>query len=602
MSSQSAPAQPYVQTRLYRIRHSAAHVLAQAVLELFPEAKLAIGPPIEDGFYYDFDLPRSLTPDDLAVIEARMRAIIAEGHPFVRRELSAAEARALFAGQPYKLELIEGLVAGTLDENGEPVGAAPLITTYRQDHFEDLCRGPHVASTDAINPDALRLLRVSGAYWRGDERNPMLQRVYGTAFETPEELEAYLARLAEARARDYRVLGRELDLFSFAPDVGPGLALWTARGGRLRELIEDHWARRHREGGYERVYTPHIGKRTLWETSGHLRWYRESMYAPIAIEEQEYYLKPMNCPFHIQIFKSQVRSYRDLPQRLAEPGTVYRFERSGTLNGLLRVRGFTQDDAHIFCTLEQMEAEVQGAFDFSLGMLRDFGLDSFHLELSTHDPARRAEYAGSDEDWALAEATLARVLERSGMSFQAVPGEAAFYGPKIDIKARDGLGRLWQLSTIQFDFWLPQAFDLEYVGADGERHRPYMVHRALLGSVERFVALLIEHYKGAFPAWLAPEQAVLVPVTDGEVAYAHEVATQLRASGARVLVDDGPERMANKIRRVEQTLKPPFILVVGKREVAAGTVAVRARGQGDQGAEPVGAFVARLQAAVTARE
>ena len=596
--AEPASSVPYAESRLYRIRHSAAHVLAQAVCERFPSAKLGIGPAIEDGFYYDFDLPRPLTPDDLVELEARMREILRGDHRFIREEISADEARARFRDQPYKLELIEGLAAGALDENGAPVAEPVVISTYRQDSFEDLCRGPHVGSTAEINPDAFRLLRVSGAYWRGNEHNPMLQRVYGTAFETPEELEAYLARLEEAKARDHRVLGRELDLFTFSQEVGPGLPLWTARGGRLREQIEAYWRQRHRQGGYELVYTPHIGKSTLWETSGHLQWYKEGMYAPITIEEQEYYLKPMNCPFHIQIYKSQVRSYRDLPQRLAEAGTVYRFERSGTLHGLLRVRGFTQDDAHIFCTLEQMEAEVQGAFDFSLSVLRHFGLEEFALELSVHDPARRSEYAGADEEWRIAEATLARVLERSGMAYRVEPGEAAFYGPKIDIKAKDTLGRLWQLSTIQFDFWLPQAFGLEYVGADGERHRPYMVHRALLGSIERFAALLIEHYKGAFPAWLAPEQVVIVPVTDREVEYAHAVAAELRAVELRVLVDDGPERMANKIRRAEQSLKPPYILVVGKREATAGQVAVRARGRGDLGAEPVASFLARLKAEV----
>jgi threonyl-tRNA synthetase len=576
------PAAPYADSRLYRIRHSLAHVLAQAVVERFPEARLGIGPPIDDGFYYDFDLPRPLTPDDLAGIEARMREILKGRHPFVREELSSDEARERFRDQPYKLELIAGLADGP-------------ISTYRQDSFEDLCRGPHVANTFEIDPQAFTLLRVSGAYWRGDEHNAMLQRVYGAAFETPAELEAHLARLEEARARDHRTLGRELDLFTFSSEVGAGLPLWTARGGRLREQIEDYWTRRHRAGGYQRVYTPHIGKSTLWETSGHLQWYKEGMYAPITIEEQEYYLKPMNCPFHIQIFKSRVRSYRDLPQRLAEDGMVYRFERSGTMHGLLRVRGFTQDDAHLFCTLEQMEAEVQRAFDFSISVLRDFGMGEFALELSTHDRARRAEYAGVDEEWALAEATLGRVLDRSGMPFEEMPGEAAFYGPKIDIKVKDALGRHWQLSTIQFDFWLPQAFGLEYIGPDGERHRPYMVHRALLGSVERFVALLIEHYKGAFPAWLAPEQAVIVPVTDHQVDYAHAVAAQLKVAECRVEVDDGPDRMTNKIRRAEQELKPPYILVVGKREAAAGQVAVRARGKGDLGAEPVAAFLERLK-------
>jgi threonyl-tRNA synthetase len=604
MAHQADTPDVYEDSRLYRIRHSAAHVMAQAVCELFPEAKLAIGPPIADGFYYDFDLPRSLTPEDLAAIEERMRAIILADHPFVRRELSAEEARALFRDQPYKLELLDQIAparstVGATDDHGGSGGT--VISTYRQDTFEDLCRGPHVARTGELDPAAIRLQRVSGAYWRGDERNRMLQRVYGTAFENREELEGHLALLEEAKARDHRLLGRELDLFVFSPDVGAGLPLWTARGGRLREVIEEHWTRRHREGGYQRVYTPHIGKSSLWETSGHLQWYKEGMYAPLTIEEQEYYLKPMNCPFHIQLYKSQVRSYRDLPQRLAEAGTVYRFERSGTLNGLLRVRGFTQDDAHLFCTLEQMEAEVEQAFQFSLAMLRDFGLDDVALELSTHDPAAREQYAGSEEDWVLAEGTLARVLERSGVPFTVVPGEAAFYGPKIDIKARDALSRLWQLSTIQFDFWLPKQFGLEYIGPDGQRHQPYMVHRALLGSIERFVALLIEHYKGAFPAWLAPVQVVVVPITDRELPYAAKVVARLRGAGVRVELDDSGDRMSNKIRRAEQSIKPPYILVVGKREAAAGEVAVRARGQGDQGAQPLDGFLARVHEAVEMR-
>lgn len=598
MSSVPAHVDHEIESQLYRIRHSAAHILAQAVCERFPEAKLAIGPPIADGFYYDFELPKSLTPDDLVQIEARMREIIQENLPFVRRELSAEEARALFAAQPYKLELIDGLLQGASDENGAPLAEPPSISSYRQGNFEDLCRGPHVPSTGALNPEAFKLLRVSGAYWRGNEHNPMLQRVYGTAFETPAELEQHLARLEEAKARDHRTLGRELDLFVFSPEVGPGLALWTARGGQLRQVIEDHWAERHRVGGYQRVYTPHIGKSTIWETSGHLHWYKENMYAPITIEEQDYYLKPVNCPFHIQIFKSQVRSYRDLPQRLAEAGMVYRFERLGTLNGLLRVRGITQDDAHLFCTLEQMDAEVEGALQFSLAMLSDFGFDDVALELSTHDPAAFEQYAGTADDWALAEGALERVLQRSGMPYRAVPGEAAFYGPKIDIKVRDALGRTWQLSTIQFDFWLPRRFELEYIGPDGARHQPFMVHRALLGSFERFVALLIEHYKGAFPAWLAPTQVVIVPITDNELVYAQEVVSRLKALGVRAELDDSNERMGNKIRRAEQSLKPPYILVIGKREAAAGAVAVRMRGQGDQGVVPLEAFIARLQEAI----
>jgi threonyl-tRNA synthetase len=591
---------PYEQTTLYRMRHSAAHVMAQAVLEMFPEGQVAIGPPIRDGFYYDFDLPRALTPEDLAWIEGRMREIMAGNHEFRRRELSAAEAREFFVDQPYKIELIDGLEAGGRDEYGEKTEEPPVISTYKHDVFEDLCRGPHVEHTGKINSDAMKLLNVAGAYWRGDENRPMLQRIYGTAWETTAELEEYLHRRQEALERDHRTLGRELDLFSFSQDVGPGLALWHPMGGRIRAVMEDYWAGCHREGGYERVYTPHIGKSSLWETSGHLKWYKDGMYAPITIEEQEYYLKPMNCPFHIQIYKSQLRSYRDLPMRYAEFGTVYRYERSGVLHGLLRVRGFTQDDAHLFCRADQMSEEILGVLEFSLSILRDFGFEKFDMELSVRDPEDLGKYAGADEDWEMAEAALNGAIEKIGLPYKRVEGEAVFYGPKIDIKVRDALDRPWQITTIQFDFWLPEAFEMTYAGRDGEPHRPYMVHRALLGSMERFFGVLIEHYKGAFPVWLAPVQAALIPIADRHIEYADQVAAKLTAAGLRVEVDGSGDRMGNKIRKA-QGQKIPYMLIMGDKEVEAGTVSLRKRDGSQQNHMPVETFVALAQERISSR-
>jgi len=597
----SGKKQAYQESKLYRIRHSAAHVLAQAVMEMFPgEAKLAIGPPIEDGFYYDFDLPRALTQGDLAQIEARMRQIIQEGHAFDKRVISADEARDLFADQPYKLELIEGLEQGEVDEMGEPIKQKPEISVYQQATFVDLCRGPHVKQTDEINPAALKLMSVAGAYWRGDEHRPMLQRIYGTAWESADDLEQYLDRLEEAQARDHRTLGRQLDLFSFSESVGPGLALWHPKGARIRSVMEDYWAKRHRQGGYERVYTPHIGKSELWETSGHLKWYADGMYAPLEIEEQKYYLKPMNCPFHIQIYKSSQRSYRDLPLRFAEFGTVYRYERSGVLHGLLRVRGFTQDDAHLFCRPDQMDEEIHAVLEFSLSVLRDFGFEQFDVELSVRDPNDLAKYAGVEQDWQMAEAALVAALEAVGQPYERVEGEAVFYGPKIDIKVRDALNRSWQVSTIQFDFWLPEAFAMEYIGEDGEGHQPYMVHRALLGSMERFFGVLIEHYKGAFPVWLAPVQAVLIPIADRHLDYARGAADELKKAGLRVEVNESNDRMNAKIRHA-QNQKVPYMLVVGDREVEAGTVSVRLRSEEELGALSLEDFAARALEAAEAR-
>jgi threonyl-tRNA synthetase len=581
----------YQDTNLYRIRHSAAHVMAQAVIEMFPDGKVAIGPPIEDGFYYDFDLPRALTPQDLERLESRMREIINGDYEFEKRVLQADEARKLFAEQPYKLELIDGLEQGGFDEYGEPLEEKPEISIYTQDKFVDLCRGPHVSNTKMINPDAIKLLNVAGAYWRGDERRPMLQRIYGTAWESADELEQYLWKLEEARKRDHRRLGRELDLYSVNEEVGPGLILWHPKGGMVRKLAEDYCREEHESGGYEFVYSPHIGKAQLWETSGHLDWYRENMYSPLDIEGQEYYLKPMNCPFHIEIYKSQTRSYRDLPLRFAEWGTVYRYERSGVLHGLLRVRGFTQDDAHLFVRPDQMPVEIDRVLDFSLNILRAFGFQDFQAYLSTRNPEKAA---GSPEQWEAPTEALRNALERAEIAYQIDEGEATFYGPKIDLKVRDALSREWQLSTIQFDFTLPERFDLVFVGEDGQAHRPYMIHRALLGSMERFMGVLIEHFAGAFPVWLAPVQAVLIPIADRHSEYAQKVSGKLRKAGLRVEVDLRGERMNAKIRDA-QNQKIPYMLVVGDREVEVESISVRLRSEQDLGAMPINDFLERIK-------
>jgi threonyl-tRNA synthetase len=562
--------------RLHRMRHSAAHIMAEAVLKLFPGAKLGIGPPIDTGFYYDFDLPRPLTPEDLPRIEELMRERIASDVPFLHEEVSKEEARRLFADQPYKLELIEELEGDT-------------VSLYRHGDFVDLCQGPHVERTRQV-PE-FKLLSVAGAYWRGDERNPMLQRIYGALFETKDELEAYLRRLEEAQRRDHRRLGRELDLFSFHEEFGPGLVYWHPKGARVRAIIEDLWRQEHYRHGYELVYTPHIGRATLWETSGHLDFYAESMYSPMDIDGQLYYLKPMNCPFHIQIYKSRVRSYRELPIRLAELGTVYRYERSGVLHGLLRVRGFTQDDAHIFCRLDQVKEEVEGCLDFMLLFLNAFGFREFNVYLSTRDA--QGKYAGSQEDWEMAQSVLREAIQERGLPYQVDEGGAVFYGPKIDVKLIDALGREWQCTTVQFDFNLPERFDMTYVGQDGRHHRPYMVHRAMLGSLERFLGVLIEHYAGAFPLWLAPVQATVIPIADRHLEYARRVAARLREAGLRVEVDERPERMQAKIRDA-QLQKVPYMLVVGDREAAAEAAAVRLRNGRDLGALPLDEIVDRL--------
>jgi threonyl-tRNA synthetase len=581
---------------LHRIRHSASHVMAQAVLELFPGGKIAIGPAIEDGFYYDFDLPRALLPEDLDKLEARMREIIREDHPFIYREVSADEARKQFADQPYKIELINELEKGGVDDaqDGTATGEPIKISFYTHGPFTDLCRGPHVERTGQINPDAIKLLNTAGAYWRGSEKNPMLQRIYGTAFETAKELEDYLAWREEVDKRDHRKLGRQLDLFSTAPEVGGGLVLWHPKGGMIRHLAEEFCKNEHIAGGYDLVYSPHIGRAQLWETSGHLTWYKDGMYSPMDIEGQDYYLKPMNCPFHIMIYKSTRRSYRDLPMRLAEWGTVYRFERGGVLHGLLRVRGFTQDDAHLFCRPDQMPQEIDRALSFCLHILRSFGFTDFQAYLATRDPEKSA---GDPAQWEAPTEALRAALIRADLPYAVDEGGAAFYGPKIDLKFKDALHREWQLSTIQFDFNLPARFNLTYTGEDGQEHPPYMIHRALLGSMERFFGVLIEHYAGAFPVWLAPVQAMVIPIADRHIEVARQVQAQLKGAGLRIEVDDSGNRMQNKIREA-QNQKVPYMLIIGDKEQQANAVNVRLRSGEQLGVKPVAEVIALIKDAV----
>jgi threonyl-tRNA synthetase len=580
--------------QLHKLRHSTAHVMAEAVLDMFPEGKLAFGPPIENGFYYDFDLPRALTPEDLAEIEERMKAIVKAKYPFEHRDVSVEEAKALFADQPYKIDQIEKLSAGEEDEHGE-AGAEPVdsLSIYQHHDFIDLCAGPHLDNTGQIKWNAFKLLNIAGAYWRGDENQPMLQRIYGTVWPSKQLLRKHLDWLAEIEKRDHRKLGRDLDLFSFHEEAGAGLVYWHPKGARIRAIIEDFWRQRHFAGGYEVVYTPHIGRAGLWETSGHLDFYNEGMYAPMDIDGLDYYIKPMNCPFHIKIYQSKRRSYRELPMRWAELGTVYRYERSGVLHGLMRVRGFTQDDAHIFCTPDQIEDEVLEVLRFSLRMLEAFDFQEYKAYLAT-----RPEHAvGEPARWDRAIESLKRAIAIEDLPYEIDEGGGAFYGPKIDLKVKDALGREWQLTTIQFDFNEPDRFDLKYIGPDGLEHRPYMVHRALLGSIERFFGVLIEHYGGAFPAWLAPVQAVLVPIADRHNDFAHQVADQLKAAGIRYEVDDSSDRMQAKIRDA-QLAKVPYMLVIGDREVEDEAVAVRLRSGEDLGAQPVPAFVDRVLEAV----
>ena len=548
------------------LRHSAAHVLAQAVLALFDGASFAIGPAIEDGFYYDFDIGRPFTPEDLERIDAKMADIVAADQPFIREEMSKAEALGIFADQPFKVEIIE-----SVDET--EIEAGQVVSVYRNNGFVDLCRGPHVPSTGRLT--AVKLLRSAGAYWRGDEHRPQLQRIYGTAWEDKKALADYLHRLEEAERRDHRKLGAELDLFSFPPELGSGLAVWHPKGGLMRMIIEDYSRRTHVSHDYEIVATPHVAKANLWETSGHLDFYADAMYPEMELDHGDgYYVKPMNCPFHILVFKSRSRSYREFPLRLFELGTVYRYERSGVVHGLLRARGFTQDDSHIFCTRPQLGDELQNLLDFTLMVLRDFGFTEFEAELST----RPDKYVGEVEFWDEATEALAEALKKAAIDYRIAEGEGAFYGPKIDVHVKDAIGRKWQLSTIQVDFSNPERFNLEYTSSDNTRERPVMVHRALFGSVERFFGILVEHYAGAFPMWLAPIQATVVPVADRHAAYAAEVAGRFEAAGLRVEVDETDETVGEKIRRA-LTDKHPAVLVVGDRDVENHTVGLRLYGE-----------------------
>jgi len=587
-------------------RHSLAHLMAACIQEMFPEAKFGVGPVIEDGFYYDVYLNRTLTPDDLQEIENRMRDKVKQSLRFERSELAMEAATNLFGElhQDFKVELLRDLkTRGTtavaeLDDTNLVGDSVNEVSVYKTGSFTDLCRGPHVNSTDEIDPDSFRLTRVSGAYWRGNQAREQMQRVYGVAFESKKELDEYFVRLEEAKKRDHRKLGQELDLFSINPDtIGGGLILWHPKGGLIRHLVEDYCKKKHLEGGYDFVYTPHIGRANLWETSGHLGFYAENMYAPIKIDEQLYYLKPMNCPFHVNIYKSNVRSYRDLPMRFAEWGTVYRFERSGVLHGLTRVRGFTQDDAHLFCRRDQMPQEINKVLYFSLDILRAFGFDEFELYLSTRPPKR----VGREEDWDLAESALEDTLRRSGIKYQINAGDGAFYGPKIDLLIKDAIGRPWQLSTIQFDFNLPERSDLTYVGEDGAQHRPFMIHRALLGSMERFFGVLLEHHGGALPVWLSPIQAMLIPIADRHMEYCKRVQERLNTAGIRADLDAGVERMNAKIRKA-QLQKIPYMLVVGDREQEQNAVAVRLRTGEDLKAKPVDEFVAMAQEMINSKK
>ena len=598
---------PYIETELYRIRHSAAHVMAEAVSDLFPQARLAIGPPIEDGFYYDFDLgpdergkPRTFAPEDLERIEARMQELLRQNAEFQHTTMPVEEALAFFAAQPYKVELIRDLAAGKVDEMGNPTAEqAAEVGIYRQRDFVDLCRGPHVARTRDIKANAVKLLRTGGAYWRGDEHNPQLQRIYGTAWHNKTELDEYLQRLEEARLRDHRRLGKQLGLFHISPLVGSGLPLWLPKGAVLRETLEGFLRQAQRERGYLPVITPHIGTLDLYRKSGHYPYYKDSQYTPIKVDEEEFLLKPMNCPHHIEIYRSEPRSYRDLPYRLAEFGTVYRYEKSGELSGLTRVRGFTIDDSHLFVAPEQLEEEFIGVVDLIQYVFGAIGFHDFRARLGTNDPASD-KYAGEPEMWARGINAIRQAADKLGLKYSVEEGEAAFYGPKLDFIFRDALKREWQLGTVQVDFLLPERFDLEYAGEDGQKHRPVMIHRAPFGSMERFVGILIVHFNGAFPPWLAPVQAMVIPIADRHVEYARAVAAQLAAAGIRVEVDDSSQRMNKKIREA-QLQKIPYMLVVGDKESETGAVAVRTRDNEDRGAQPVADFVAELAARVAER-
>jgi len=583
----------YEESDLYRIRHSSAHVMAQAIVEMFPEAKYTIGPPVEDGFYYDFELPRSLTPDDLQVIEKRMRTIIAQNHDFQRQVVSADEARKIFKDQPYKLELIDGLEKGGFDEYGNPLKEKVEISIYKQATFVDLCRGPHVQNTHQINPAAIKLMSVAGAYWRGDERNQMLQRVYGTAWHNPQELEEHLWRLEEARKRDHRKLGKELGLFYFSEDVGPGLPLFAPKGEMLRHLMEDYVRDVQTRYGYQHVWTGHMVKEDLYRRSGHYENYKDAMFPPMVDENVVFRLKPMNCPSHMTLFKEMGRhSYRELPLRFSEFATLYRYEKTGELTGLTRVRALTQDDCHIFCTEDQIESEFTLALNLIREVLDHYRFSDYQVRLSLRGEG--GKYVQDDEKWAKAEAALRRSLQANQVDHFEATGEAAFYGPKADFLARDVLGREWQLSTIQVDFIQPSRLGLSYIGEDGSEHTPVVLHRAVTGTTERFLGVLIEHFAGAFPVWLAPVQAILIPIADRHLPYIQEVAQNLKAAGLRVEIDERGERMNAKIRDAQRQ-KIPYMLVVGDQEVAQGQVALRLRSGENPGPMSVQAFIERAR-------
>ena len=563
-----------------KIRHSAAHVMADAVMQLFPDAKIGIGPPTKDGFYYDFEVTHPFTPDDLEKIEKRMTEIISKNHSFEKSTISRNDAENKFEQQPYKIELIENL------DSDVP------ISTYSHGTFEDLCQGPHVETTADIC--AFKLLTVAGAYWRGNEKNPMLQRIYGTAFESSEALEEHLHNLEEAEKRDHRILGRSLDLFSTHDDIGPGLTVWNPKGAMLRSIVEQYWRDLHIQHNYQPVYSPHIGRSNLWETSGHLGFYNENMYAPMEIDEQQYYLKPMNCPFHIMVYKSSLRSYRELPLKLSELGTVYRYERSGVLHGLMRVRGFTQDDAHIFCMPDQIEDEIGKVLDLTFELLDAFGFNNYSIALST----RPEKYVGEAMMWDHATDSLRKAIESRGLTYTIDEGGGAFYGPKIDLNIQDALNRDWQCTTVQFDFNLPERFDLVFQNDNGERAQPYMIHRAILGSIERFIGILIEHYSGAFPVWLAPVQAMIIPISDRHLEYADSIQSALSSHGIRIEVDSRRDRMNAKIRDA-QMQKIPYMVVVGDSEAESQSVSVRLRDGTNLGAIPIPEFQELVSLAVT---
>ena len=561
-----------------------SHVMAEAVLEMFPDAQIAIGPSIENGFYYDFALPRQLTEADLDEITERMKKIIRSDKEFKRIEVSREEAKKMFADQKFKLELIDAIPEGE------------TVTVYNQGGFTDLCRGPHVSSTKELNPDAFKLLSIAGAYWRGSEKNEMLTRIYGTAWSTGKELRAYLDHLADVERRDHRKLGKDLDLFSLHEEAGPGLVYWHPRGARVRQIIEQFWREEHYKNGYEMVYTPHVGKSWLWETSGHLGFYKESMYPPMEMDKSDYYVKPMNCPFHIMIYNNSLRSYRDLPCRWAELGTVYRYEKAGALHGLLRVRGFTQDDAHLFCTPEQMDDEIEEVLRFSLHMLRSFGFTEIHAYIST----RPEKSVGDPALWDSATVALTKAVEKAGLAYDIDEGGGAFYGPKIDLKIKDAIGREWQLSTVQFDFNLPQRFKMTYVDKDGKEKQPLMIHRALLGSIERFFGVLLENYAGAFPPWLAPEQIAIVPVGEMAFDYASKLEARFRAAGLRAYTDLSSERMNAKIRKA-QKMKVPYQVIVGEKEMNDDLVSVRYRTGRQKNGLKTDDFIAEVKAVVDSK-